>query len=480
MTLISSISGIRGTVGGNIADNLTPVDTVKFTSAFATYLRRKSDKQRLKIILGRDGRYTGYMYQQLIEGTLLACGVDVIRLGQTTTPTIEMAVLAEKADGAIIITASHNPAQWNALKLLNNAGEFISAEAGAEVLSLYEKNDFDFVPYPQIGTTRLVLGLEDPQVLTDQRDYTKYHIRKILSLDEVLVDEIRKAKFKVAVDYCTSANEQIISRLLEALGVTIVWELKAGFQADFLHNPEPLPENLLTIQQFIKNNPNTVDLGIVVDPDADRLCFLCEDGSFFGEEYTLVAVADYILKNKRGAVVSNLSSSRALADIAEKHGCSYFSSVVGEVNVIAEMKRTQAVIGGEGNGGIIFPTLHYGRDALVGIGLFLSHLASFKGKASHLRNHYPTYHMVKDKLVLSADKLTQCLNRLKIHAFQNNYSIKTIDGIKIIYENDRKWIHIRPSNTEPIVRLYTEAPTLTDAQSLVDEYKELLASFLTD
>jgi len=475
MTLISSISGIRGTVGGSVAENLTPIDAVKFASAFATYLRRSTGKKRLKIILGRDGRYTGYMYQQLIEGTLLSCGADVICLGQTTTPTIEMAVLAEKADGAIIITASHNPAQWNALKLLNHEGEFIDTETGKYVLNLYHNNDFDFVSYPEIGTTRLALGLEDPQVLTDQRDYTKYHIRKILSLDEVLVDAIRKARFRVAVDYCTSANKEIISRLFEALGVEVIWELKAGFQPDFIHNPEPLPENLGTIQQYIKSN--SVDLGIVVDPDADRLCFLCEDGSFFGEEYTLVAVADYILKNKRGAVVSNLSSTRALLDVAEKHGCSYFASAVGEVNVVSEMKRTQAVIGGEGNGGIIFPTLHYGRDALVGIALFLSHLATVGGKVSQLRKNYPTYHMVKDKLVLSAEKLSHCLSQLTVHAFQNNYAVNTTDGVKISFDDERKWIHIRPSNTEPIVRMYTEAPTLTDAQALVDKYKSLLSSF---
>ena len=472
MTLISSISGIRGTVGGKIGQNLTPVDAVKFAAAFATFLRKSSGKERPKIILGRDGRYTGYLYQQLVEGTILSCGADVIRIGLTTTPTIEMAVLAEQADGGIILTASHNPEPWNALKLLNSKGEFISAEAGEEVLHLYQNENFDFVSFEKIGLTTAAYSLPDDQVIASNRDFSKYHIRKILSLPEVNLDAIREAGFRVVADYCTTSNNKIISALLSQLGVTVIESWDAGFSPFFKHSPEPLAENLLEIQNYIKAHIGEIDLGIVVDPDADRLALICENGSFFGEEYTLVAVSEYIIRKKAGAVVSNLSSSRALKDVADRYSCPYYASPVGEVNVVQEMKRVGAVVGGEGNGGIILPNLHYGRDALVGIALFLSYLAESGLKASELRKRYPNYYMVKDKISLAQDEIPQKLASLSRSAIESGEKVNTSDGIKIDFSD--RWVHIRPSNTEPIIRIYTEATTLKDAQALADNYKKLL------
>ncbi|GHB85580.1 phosphoglucosamine mutase [Persicitalea jodogahamensis] len=453
MTLIKSISGIRGTIGGEIGDALTPVDVVKFTAAYATWLRRTAPKSN-SIVIGRDARLSGGMVSRLVAATLQGVGWDIIDLGLSTTPTVEIAVTSEQAAGGIILTASHNPLQWNALKLLNGAGEFISAEDGAELLRLAEAEDFDFVEVKKLGSYR-----------TDDT-YLGKHISLILNLDLVDRAAITAANFRIAVDAVNSTGGIVIPMLLEALGVNSenILKINCDPSGNFAHNPEPLPEHLREIRQEIKNG--SFNLGIVVDPDVDRLALISEDGSPFGEEYTLVAVADYVLKNKVGNTVSNLSSTVALRDVTEKAGGKYFASAVGEVNVVEMMKANDAVIGGEGNGGIIYPELHYGRDALVGIALFLSHLAKFGKPASFLRGTYPKYNISKNKIELTPDvDVDAILERIK--ARYHKQPINTIDGVRI--EFDREWVHLRKSNTEPIIRIYSESETLATADNLANK-----------
>lgn len=450
VTLIKSISGIRGTIGGKPGEGLSPVDVVKFTAAFGTWLMRQADgKSKLTVVVGRDARMSGEMVNHLVAGTLCGLGIDVIDGGLSTTPTIEMAVVSEKANGGIILTASHNPKQWNALKLLNNKGEFISGKDGEEVLAIAEKDDFTFADVNKLGA------------VTQNNKLIDQHIASILALPLVDVTAIKKAGFKVVVDAVNSTGGIAVPQLLRALGVEQIVELYCEPTGDFAHNPEPLPENLRDISKAVTKNK--ANLGIVVDPDVDRLALVCEDGEMFGEEYTLVAVADYILKSKAGNTVSNLSSTRALRDVTEKAGGKYFASAVGEVNVVEVMKAQNAVIGGEGNGGIIYPELHYGRDALVGIALFLSHLAKFGKTVSMLRATYPDYHISKNKI-----ELTQGINVDEIlSGIQEKYRkqpINTIDGVKI--EFDKEWVHLRRSNTEPIIRIYSESESETTAENL--------------
>lgn len=426
------------------------MDVVKFTAAFGTWLIRQSDgKSKLKVVVGRDARMSGEMVNHLVSGTLCGLGIDVIDGGLSTTPTIEMAVVSEKANGGIILTASHNPKQWNALKLLNSKGEFISGKDGEEVLSIAEKDDFTFAEVNKLGA-----------VIANDTLIDK-HIDAILALPLVDAAAVKKAGFKVVVDAVNSSGGIAVPKLLRALGVEQITELYCEPTGDFAHNPEPLPENLRDISKAVTKNK--AHLGIVVDPDVDRLALVCEDGEMFGEEYTLVAVADYILKNKTGNTVSNLSSTRALRDVTEKAGGKYFASAVGEVNVVEVMKAQNAVIGGEGNGGIIYPELHYGRDALVGIALFLTHLAKFGKTVSMLRSSYPDYHISKNKI-----ELTQGINVDEIlSGIQEKYRkqpINTIDGVKI--EFDKEWVHLRRSNTEPIIRIYSESESETTAENL--------------
>lgn len=447
MTLIASISGIRGTIGGNVGDNLTPVDIVLYTSAFASMLA--SDNAGKKIVIGRDARVSGPMVSQLVCGTLIGMGMDVVDLGLATTPTVEMAVVDEQAAGGIILTASHNPGQWNALKLLNDKGEFISAEAGERMLQLAKSKQYHFALVEKIGS------------YTQRNNALDKHIDAILALPLVDVQAIESKRFKVVVDAVNSVGGIAVPRLLKALGVTNVIELYCEPTGLFPHNPEPLPENLTVISQKVKNEK--ADLGIVVDPDVDRLCFVCEDGSMFGEEYTLVAVADYVLQNKKGNTVSNLSSTRALRDVTEKAGGKHAGAAVGEVNVVKKMKETNAVIGGEGNGGVIYPDLHYGRDALVGIALFLSHLAKQNKTAKQLRDAYPSYHISKNKIELTPQTNVDHV----LEAVRQKYShqpVNTEDGVKIEFGND--WVHLRKSNTEPIIRIYAESKSATDADEL--------------
>ncbi len=451
MALIKSISGFRGTIGGRPNDNLTPIDIVKFASAYGTWLKQKSAGPK-KVVVGRDGRISGNMVSNLVEQSLIALGIDVIQLGLSTTPTVEMCVVFEKADGGIILTASHNPKQWNALKLLNHKGEFVNAAEGKTILALAAHDDFNYADVDQMG-----------RIISNDTSLQK-HIEAILNYPLVDVEAINKAQFSIVVDAINSSGAFAVPALLQALGVTNCKVLNAEMHGDFAHNPEPLKEHLIELCSTVCNTKS--DLGIAVDPDVDRLCFVCEDGALFGEEYTLVAVADYILQNKKGSTVSNLSSTRALRDITEKYGCSYFASAVGEVNVVEKMKNENAVIGGEGNGGIIVPDLHYGRDALIGIALFLTHLAKLKISASALKANLPAYFMSKKKIELGAS-----ISLEKIYASLENkfasYAINKIDGIKIDFEN--KWVHLRPSNTEPIVRIYTEAPSQTEADALADD-----------
>ncbi len=453
MTLIKSISGIRGTIGGEIGEALTPVDVVKFAAAYATWLRRTTPKTNT-VVIGRDARLSGGMVNRLVVATLQGVGWDVIDLGLSTTPTVEIAVTAEQAAGGIILTASHNPMQWNALKLLNHEGEFISAEDGAKLLQLAEDEDFDFVEVKKLGSYR-----------TDEK-YLAKHINLILDLDLVDREAIAAANFRIAVDAVNSTGGIAVPMLLEALGVNSenILRLNCDPSGNFAHNPEPLPEHLREIRQEMKNG--SYNLGIVVDPDVDRLALISEDGSPFGEEYTLVAVADYVLKNKVGNTVSNLSSTVALRDVTEKAGGKYFASAVGEVNVVEMMKANDAVIGGEGNGGIIYPELHYGRDALVGIALFLTHLAKFGKSASFLRGTYPKYNISKNKIELTPETdVDAILERIK--ARYHKQPINTIDGVRI--EFDREWVHLRKSNTEPIIRIYSESETLATADNLANK-----------
>jgi phosphomannomutase len=459
VTLIKSISGIRGIIGGTPGNGLTPVDILKFTAAFGRWTAQKSGKK--KIVIGRDARISGEMVRNLIAGTLQSIGIDVVDLGLSTTPTVEVAVPDEAAGGGIIITASHNPKQWNALKLLNQHGEFISEVDGKEVLELAEQLDMSFADVNNLGK----ITLDD--------SYLEKHIEKILALKLVDVEAIRKANFKVAIDCVNSSGGIFVPALLKALGVETVYELYCTPDGHFPHNPEPLPENLVALSQEVLTK--NADLGIAVDPDVDRLCFVCEDGSMFGEEYTLVAVSDYVLKNTPGNTVSNLSSTRALRDVTEASGNQYNAAAVGEVNVVNKMKETNAVIGGEGNGGVIYPESHYGRDALVGIALFLTHLAKFGKSISLLRSSYPGYFISKNKITLTPEMDIDALLK-KVEKKYEKQPHSTIDGLKI--EFDKQWVHLRRSNTEPIIRIYSEGDSETVATNLankiIGDIKEIL------
>lgn len=459
MSLIKSISGIRGTIGGVPDDNLTPIDAVKFAAAYGTWLKKHIYKTRVKVVVGRDARISGEMVQNLVQYTLVGLGIDVVDIGLSTTPTVEVAVTMEQADGGIILTASHNPKQWNALKLLNNKGEFLNAQEGEEILRIAAANEFTFAEVDALGH------------ITHNDTYIQRHIDVVLSLLPLAtLEAIRKRKFKVAVDAVNSTGGIAIPLLLERLGAEVV-PLYCEPNGQFLHNPEPLKEHLADI--CAKVVEAKADLGVVVDPDVDRLALITEEGEMFGEEYTLVACADYYLSKKKGNVVSNLSSSRALRDIAEKHGVEYAAAAVGEVNVVTKMKEVNAVIGGEGNGGVIFPELHYGRDALVGVVLFLSLLVEKGITVSALRRSYPAYFMSKNKI-----QLTTGLNPDKVlHAMQEKYAheqITTIDGLKIDFPFS--WVHLRKSNTEPIIRIYTEAKSQAEADALATRFMEEMAA----
>ncbi|MEJ8819668.1 phosphoglucosamine mutase [Lacibacter sp. H407] len=456
MALMKSISGIRGTIGGAPGDNLTPVDIVKFTAAYATILGKGK-----KVIVGRDGRMSGEMVRSLVVNTLIGMGLDVIDLGLSTTPTVEMAVKFEGAAGGIILTASHNPKQWNALKLLNEKGEFISAELGLQMLGIAEKEAFDFAGVDELGSYSY-----DESLL-------QTHIDAILVHPLVNKKKIAEKKFKVVIDAINSSGAVAVPALLEALGVTNYTVLHADMHGNFAHNPEPLAENLVDLcTEVVKQQ---ADLGIAVDPDVDRLCFVSDDGSLFGEEYTLVAVADYILSKQKGNTVSNLSSTRALKDVTEKHGGEYFASAVGEVNVVTMMKEVNAVIGGEGNGGIIDPQLHYGRDALIGIALFLTHLAQTGKTTAELRKTYPDYFMSKQKIDLPKETDVKAL-LVKVKDQYASQPVNTIDGVKI--EFDKSWVHLRSSNTEPIIRVYSEASTIEKADALANEVMNVIKGLM--
>ena len=473
MTLIKSISGIRGTIGGAPGEALTPVDIVKFTYAYCVKLRERRPKgpwERYRVVVGKDARISGEMVENIVCGTLIACGVDVIKAGFASTPTTEMAVIFEKADGGIILTASHNPMQWNALKLLNEKGEFLNAEEGAAILACADSEEFDFAQVEELGTVC-------------ESDFTDRHIDAVLALEAVDAEAVRKAGFKVVLDAVNSVGGIIMPRLLKRLGVECI-ELNCTPDGHFAHNPEPLPANLTGLSEAVVKNH--ADLGISVDPDVDRLALICEDGTPFGEEYTLVSVADYLLSriydkaSRTGAAiedivspytfttVSNLSSSRALRDVTEKFGGEYFSAAVGEVNVTTKMKECGALIGGEGNGGVIYPALHYGRDAMVGIALFLTNLAYRKCKVTELLGTYPQYTIAKNKIQLSDKSLIdKILNKMKeIYSSEN---INDIDGVKISFESEKKWVHLRKSNTEPIIRIYAEAPDAAQAEKLAED-----------
>ena len=452
MTLIKSISGIRGTIGGPQGDNLTPIDIVKFTTAYVRFMSEKNEGKRLTIVLGRDARLSGTMVENIIEGTLLGCGADVINVGLCTTPGVEMAVITNKADGGIIITASHNPKQWNALKLLNERGEFLNDKEGKRVLALAEDEAFVF---PEIDSIGKVLSRED---------FNATHIQQVLALPMVDVEAVKARRFKVVVDAVNSIGGVVIPALLEQLGCEVV-KLNCEPTGEFAHNPEPLPEHLTEISEVIRREK--ADLGVVVDPDVDRLALVSEDGSMFGEEYTLVAVADYILSQSVGNTVSNLSSSRALRDVTVAHGGEYNASAVGEVNVVAKMKDTGAVIGGEGNGGVIYPALHYGRDALVGVALFLTHLVKKGCAMTELRKQYPAYFASKNKIQLTpAIDVDKVLAEMK--ARYANENVNDIDGVKIDFAEN--WVHLRKSNTEPIIRIYTEAKSAAEADELAQRF----------
>lgn len=457
MTLIKSISGIRGTIGGKVKEGLNPLDIVKFTTAYATFIRKNTTLTSNKIVVGRDARISGEMVRGIVAGTLMGMGWDVIDLGLATTPTTEIAVAMEGACGGIIITASHNPRQWNALKLLNERGEFLNAEEGQEILALAETEDFNYVEVDKLGKYH--------------RDttYDQKHISSVLGLDLVDVDAIREAKFHVAIDCVNSVGGIIIPQLLEQLGVSFVEKLYCDPNGEFPHNPEPLEKNLGDIMKLVKEGD--ADVAFVVDPDVDRLAIICENGEMYGEEYTLVTVADYILKHTPGNTVSNLSSTRALSDVTKKHGQQYNASAVGEVNVVAKMKETNAVIGGEGNGGVIYPESHYGRDALVGIALFLSHMAHEKKKVSEIRATYPTYFMGKNKVDLKPGIDVDAI-LAEVKEIYKDQKVNDIDGVKIDFSN--KWVHLRKSNTEPIIRVYSEAPSQAEAEAIGQEIIDVI------
>ena len=448
MTLIKSISGIRGTIGGKVGDNLTPVDAVKFASAYGTFLKNNINKDKLKVVIGRDARISGPMIHNLVVNTLIGLGIDVIDLGLSTTPTVEIAVPLEQADGGIILTASHNPKQWNALKLLNAKGEFLSGAEGAKILEIAEAEAFDFSDVDSLGE------------ITANDAYMDIHIDEVLELPLVDAEAVAKRKFKVVVDGVNSSGGIIIPKLLEQMGVECV-KLYCEPNGHFPHNPEPLKEHLGDICKLVVEEK--ADFGIVVDPDVDRLAFISNDGEMFGEEYTLVAVADYVLSKTPGNTVSNMSSSRALRDITEKHNGSYQASAVGEVNVVELMKATNAIIGGEGNGGIIYPELHYGRDSLVGVALFLTHLANLDVTVAELRASYPQYYMSKNKIELTPQIDVDGILATLTETYKSE-NISTIDGVKIDFPTE--WVHLRKSNTEPIIRIYTEAPTQDAADAL--------------
>lgn len=457
MTLIKSISGIRGTIGGPVGDGLNPLDIVKFTTAYATFIRKTTQVGGNKIVIGRDARISGEMVRNIVAGTLLGMGWDVIDLGLATTPTTELAVQMEKANGGIIITASHNPKQWNALKLLNEKGEFLNAKEGEEILALAESEDFNYVEVDHLG------------VYHRDETYNQKHISSVLALDLVDVEAIRKANFRVAIDCVNSVGGIILPDLLEQLGVAHVEKLYCEPTGHFAHNPEPLEKNLGDIMGLMKEGK--ADVAFIVDPDVDRLAIVCEDGSMYGEEYTLVTVADYILKHTPGNTVSNLSSTRALRDITEKHGMKHFASAVGEVNVVTKMKEMNAVIGGEGNGGVIYPESHYGRDALVGIALFLTHMAHEGKKVSEIRASYPSYFIAKNKVDLTPEiDVDQIL--LEVKEIYKNEDINDIDGVKIDFPD--KWVHLRKSNTEPIIRVYSEAKSMDAAEAIGNEIIDVI------
>lgn len=456
MTLIKSISGIRGTIGGKVGFNLTPVDAVKFASAYGTFIKNQAGKEQVKVVIGRDARLSGPMIHNLVVYTLVGLGIDVVDLGLSTTPTVEIAVPMEQADGGIILTASHNPKQWNALKLLNAKGEFLSGAEGEEILDIAEKDAFIFAEVDRLGT------------ITSRTDYMDIHIDEILKLKLVDVEAIKKRQFKVVVDGVNSSGGVIIPALLRKLGVEVV-ELYCDPTGHFPHNPEPLKEHLQDICALVK--AEKADLGIVVDPDVDRLAFISNDGEMFGEEYTLVAVADYVLSKTPGNTVSNLSSSRALRDVTVNRGGNYQAAAVGEVNVVELMKATNAVIGGEGNGGIIYPETHYGRDALVGVALFLTHLANQTLTVAELRATYPQYYMSKNKIELTPKLNVDMILELIAENYKNQ-EVTTIDGVKIDFPTS--WVHLRKSNTEPIIRIYTEAPTQDEADGLAGRMIEEL------
>jgi phosphomannomutase len=463
VALIKSISGIRGTIGGTPGTSLTPVDIVKFTAAFGSILQQINPVKtgRSKIIIGRDGRISGEMIRHLVSNTLINVGFDVIDLGLSTTPTVELAVKMENADGGIILTASHNPKEWNALKLLNNEGEFISAEIGARVLETAAKEDLIFVSVEKLGT-----------ICTDET-YLQKHVEAVLNYPLVNEKAIGKRNFKIVVDAINSTGAIFVPALLRALGITNIILLNKEVNGKFAHNPEPLPEHLSGLSnEVIKHR---ADLGIAVDPDVDRLCFVCEDGSMFGEEYTLVAVSDYVLEKKKGNTVSNMSSTKALKEITIKHGGEYFPSAVGEVNVVNKMKEVHAVIGGEGNGGIIVPDFHYGRDALIGIGLFLSHLATQNKSIKSLRQAYPDYFISKNKIELENGFDVKNIFE-KIKKKYKNHPVNTEDGLKIEFDND--WVHLRTSNTEPIIRIYAESDFETKANNIALRLMQDIKEFM--
>ncbi|AIZ42849.1 phosphoglucosamine mutase [Cellulophaga baltica] len=451
MTLIKSISGIRGTIGGKPGDNLTPIDAVKFAAAYGIWLKEYSKKDKLKVVIGRDARISGEMIQNIVVSTLIGLGIDVIDLDLSTTPTVEIAVPLEEADGGIILTASHNPKQWNALKLLNEKGEFLDAAQGAKILAIAEKEDFNFSEVDDLGE------------ITRNDSYIDIHIDEVLELDLIDADTIRAAKFKVVVDGVNSTGGIAIPKLLKELGVEVV-ELYCDPTGHFPHNPEPLKEHLGDICALVLEEK--ADFGIVVDPDVDRLAFISNDGEMFGEEYTLVACADYVLGKTKGNTVSNLSSSRALRDITQKHGGTYEAAAVGEVNVVTKMKANNAVIGGEGNGGIIYPESHYGRDSLVGTALFLMLMAEKGGTVAELRASYPSYFMSKKKIELTPGLDVDAILVAMADTYKNE-EISTIDGVKIDFAEN--WVHLRKSNTEPIIRIYTEAKSQSEADALADK-----------
>ncbi|MFI1744111.1 phosphoglucosamine mutase [Thalassobellus sediminis] len=452
MTLIKSISGIRGTIGGQVGENLTPIDAVKFASAYGVWIKQQRDKGNYKVVVGRDARISGKMMQNLVMNTLIGLGIDVVDLGLSTTPTVEVAVPMEHADGGIILTASHNPKQWNALKLLNKDGEFLDGDEGAKILEIAESDAMNFANVDSLGS------------ITKNRAYIDLHIIEVLDLELVTVKPIEEARFRVVVDGVNSTGGIAIPLLLERLGVDVI-KLYCEPTGHFPHNPEPLKEHLTDLSEAVKKHK--ADFGIVVDPDVDRLAFMDENGEMFGEEYTLVACADYVLSRNPGNTVSNMSSTRALRDVTEKHGGTYEASAVGEVNVVKLMKKNKVVIGGEGNGGIIYPASHYGRDALVGVALFLSLLADKRMSVSQLRKTYPNYFMSKKKIQLTPGLDVDGILKAMEDRYQNE-QLTTIDGVKIDFSES--WVHLRKSNTEPIIRIYTEAKSQDEADALADKF----------